>query len=517
MKEVFLRFLSGRTFQVISDPAKARNRDRTYFLFSDVSAFRKYFDLEAEMVLKSSGGLYLSPNQSGIEKLTGREGNCFAVICDTGKIREKAREQELEIPASDCMIISEEPATEKKSVVDISDNICSVFQAPVLDGMIPVSASPFSSMEIEFQHNSGKSDFLSFGNEKKFTLSFLKENKITLSPNFGALEGLYEIDGMDSLVHSVVGHMKFRDFFVVKDFNSYSVISDYIRKFPKVKNVSHVNAHLANAMFENGFVKEKGIGVVYDGVSYDEGDRVLGSEILYGSIGDFEIVGNWKPVPLPGGDIANIEPWRIALALIKEILKGDLVNFNIPLIKNLKSNPRYEYIFNAINQKNINYSLSYCMHHIIAALGELLTYEESTFDPDFFEKKIDAAIADRSAADGYPVRVTENDGRYEIDTDDLFNKTITDIFSKVDNETLVKRAFTSIATATLQAVEKVSRKHNEKKVFLCGELFKHAGFLKMIHTALIEKGFKVFLPKKIPLDDSGVSAGQLIYSFFEKE
>lgn len=517
MKEVVLRFLSGRTFLVIRDPEKAKNKDRIYYLFSDISVFRKYFDLDAELVLKSNGGLYLSPSKLGIKNLTGKEGNFYAVICDTAKIREKAKELELEIPESDCIILSEEPAQDKKSVVDITDNICGVFQTSVLNTMVPVSASPFSVMEIDFPHNEDKVDYLSFGNENKFTLSYLKDNKMTLSSNFGALEGLYEIDGMDNLVHSVIGHMKFRNINVVKDFNSYSVISDYIRKFPKVKNVSHVNAHMAAAMFDNGFVKEKGIGVVYDSVSYDEGDRVLGSEILYGPIGGFQTAANWKPVPLPGGDIANIEPWRIALALLKEILKGDLVNFDIPLIKNLKNNPHYQYIFNAINQKNINYSLSFSMHHIIAALGEILAYEESTYDFDFFEKKMDGLFSKKGPSDSYSIKTVEEDGRLVIDTYELFSKTIADIFAKVETEQLIIRSFASIATATLEAVEKISKKHNEKKVFLCGELFKHSGFLKMIHTALTNRGFKVYLPKKIPIDDSGVSAGQLIYSFFEKD
>lgn len=517
MNDVFLKFLSGRTFQIIENYDQAKNRERTYVLFSDVSLFRKYFDLEAGIAMKSCGCLFVNPSKLGVKNLTGREGGFYVIICDTQKIRERVAETGKEIPPGDYIILTEEPSVSSATVVDIPENICTVFQISALNTMIPVSASPFSHLEIDFSQEGEKKEFLSFGNEAKFTLSYLKDDRLTLSANFGALEGLYEIDGMDSLVHSVIGHMKFRTLTVIKDFNSYSVISDYIHKFPKVRNVSHVFAHMANTMYDNGFTREKGIGVIYDSVSYDEGDQVLGSEILYGSLGDFETAGSWKPVPLPGGDIANIEPWRIALALVKEILKGDFNNFDIPLINHIKKNPDYKYIFNAINNKNINYSLSYSMHHIIAALGEILTYEASTYDFDFFEKKIDAFFLERVTSDNYSIKISEEDGKLVIDTYELFSKTISDIFAKVDTEQLIYRSISSIARATMEAVEKVSKKHGEKKVFLGGELFKHPGFLTLIYNQLTEKGFKVYLPKRIPVDDSGVSAGQLIYSYFEND
>ncbi len=480
----------------------------------------KYFEVDGGNPGLGFGCYLASPTKIGVKNLAGREGAFPVMLCADGEHAKFFRDQiapRTGVMDCECAILSEEQAETGAEILEFPGRICPVFHVKAAGRMIPATGTPFCSQDIAFPQNEDGREILSFGNESEFSISFLKGKVLTLSANFGELESLYEMDGMDNLVHSIGGHIKGKPVTVVKDYSSYSVISDYVRKYPGVRNVSHVHSHLAAVMYENGFVREKGIGVIYDGVSTDESDQVLGGEILYGSLGRYETAGGWKPVPLPGGDIANLEPWRISLALVKEILKGDFQNMEIPLIRHLRDNDAHKTVFNAINQKNINYSLSTSMHHIVSALGELLAFEETVNDYDFFENKLDHFFVNRYIADAYPVKIAEAGKKLQIDTFDLFGRVLTDLIAGLDTQQLIYRSLASVAVATADAVGKISKKHNEKKVFLSGGMFKHPGFLSLIHDRLVEKGLEVYLPKMIPVDDSGVSAGQLIYAFFEKD
>src|SRR5262249_11080271 len=73
------------------------------------------------------------------------------------------------------------------------------------------------------------------------------------------------------------------------------------------------HAHLAACLAEHG---ETGpaIGAIYDGAGYGTEGTVWGGELLAGDLRSFTRVGALNAVPLPGGDRAAREPWRMACA-----------------------------------------------------------------------------------------------------------------------------------------------------------------------------------------------------------
>ncbi len=523
MKHIFLKFPSGRTFLAVNSIEKVRNLKRTYILFFDEAVLKKNFEIDVMAIKKCCECFFSSPTKFGIRNITKKAGNFNLFLCTKQSLKDFfikeifpiLKENNQNEYQEDYIILSEEPAA-KNPVIEIKEDICPVFYNFVLNELLPVSYSPFSYHVFDFAQNEPKKEILSLGNESDFTIAYLDNDSITVSPNFGELESLYEIDAMDVMVNSIIGHMQLKNITIVKDYNTYSMISDYTSRFSKVKNVSHIYSHAANVMLDNDFSKDKGISIIYDSISYGLNDQIQGSKIIYGCIGNFKVAGGWKPIPLPGGDIANIEPWRIALAVIKEAMKVDIGKIDIPLIKKLKSNTDYNFIFNAINQKDISYTLSSSMHHIIAALGEILSFEESTYEFEFFENKLDKSCIYVQASTYYPISIIAEEDLFYLDSYDLFRQIISDILDGLNSEQLICKVVASITIATCALIEKISQKYNEKKVFLSGEFFKHPHFLTLLYDELLKKGFKVYVPKIIPLDDSGVSVGQLIYHYYEK-
>ena len=243
----------------------------------------------------------------------------------------------------------------------------------------------------------------------------------------------------------------------------------------------------------------------------------MGSEFIYGKLGHCRMAGGWKPIPLPGGSIANIEPWRIPLAIFKEMLPGSLNDLEIPLIKRVRKNNNFNYIFNAIDNKDIDFTLSSSMHHIMSAIGELLSFEEATYDLDFFEKMIDRASETTHSTGHYDLDVVNIEGMPQIDTGSLFQQLYEDLHKNPDGGRLIIKAVESIALATAKMTLALSEIYNEKKVFICGETWKNAGFLKLVISKLTGMGLHVYLPRNIPIDDSSVSVGQILHYLFNKK
>ncbi len=80
--------------------------------------------------------------------------------------------------------------------------------------------------------------------------------------------------------------------------------------------VQHHHAHAAACLAEHGETDEA-LAVVLDGTGMGTDGTLWGGELLRCNLVSFERVAHLEPVPLPGGEAAIREPWRMAAAYLE--------------------------------------------------------------------------------------------------------------------------------------------------------------------------------------------------------
>ncbi len=101
---------------------------------------------------------------------------------------------------------------------------------------------------------------------------------------------------------------------------------------PNKIGVQHHHAHIASVLAEHG-LRGPVIGIAADGTGYGTDGNVWGCEIMAANLAGFERLVHLTYVPLPGGEQAVRQPWRMAAVYLAQAYGDAFLELDIPFVQ----------------------------------------------------------------------------------------------------------------------------------------------------------------------------------------
>ncbi len=249
-------------------------------------------------------------------------------------------------------------------------------------------------------------------------------------------------------------------------------------------SVQHHHAHAAACLAEHG---ETGVAlaIVLDGTGYGTDGTLWGGEVLRCDLVSFERIAHLEPVPLPGGEAAIREPWRMAAVHLERA--GRPVSFaRWPVVR---------------ESLKVNAPLSSGTGRLFDAVSALLGVRETVTYEGQAAIELEHLAGD-TVASPYPCSA---DGGAISGTD---------LVTAAFDDLAAGRPRTEIAAAFHEGVAAVfataacSAAGTAETVALSGGSFQNLRLLASLRSRLEDAGFRVLSHRLVPPNDGGVSYGQ---------
>jgi hydrogenase maturation protein HypF len=274
----------------------------------------------------------------------------------------------------------------------------------------------------------------------------------------------------------------------------------------RLYGIQHHYAHIGSVMAENG-LRDKVIGVAFDGTGYGADGNLWGGEFLIAEIDGFERVGQFKYIPLPGGEAAIREPWRTAVSYILDAA-GEKAGTYLEQIGFLEKHGKMEIekITTIAGLRDFS-PLSSGAGRLFDAVSAILGLcDRNTFEGEAAMAL--EALVDESIADDYPVEF-KNENRYSIVD---FSRTILgileDVIHGIEGKIVATRFHNAVAASLVTVVRNLSKQSGLTDVALSGGTFQNLYLLNRTVRLLKTEGMNVFFNQKVPSNDAGISLGQ---------
>jgi hydrogenase maturation protein HypF len=277
--------------------------------------------------------------------------------------------------------------------------------------------------------------------------------------------------------------------------------------------VQHHHAHVAACLVDNGWAPDAGpvIGVAWDGTGYGMDGRIWGGEFFVGDYRGFRRAAHLEYLPMPGGEAAIRNPWRLALGYVYA-LTG-----KAPPLPGLAA--QEERIVCQQVDRGLNTPLTSAAGRLFDAVAALAGIrQEVSFEAQAaIEMEMlatEAAGASGPATDpmSYPYGLDgdgEGDTPYLIRLRPLIEAIQADLAVRVTPATIALRFHHTMAALIDDVCRRITAESGLRAVALTGGCFQNRLLLALTVARLEDAGYHVLLHHQVPCNDGGISLGQV--------
>ncbi|MEW5834419.1 MAG: carbamoyltransferase HypF [Pseudomonadota bacterium] len=364
---------------------------------------------------------------------------------------------------------------------------------------------------------------LALGGDLKNTFALVRDGQGVLSQHIGDLHDAACLADQQRALADYLGFYDFEPEVVACDLHPGYAATQlaHTRWGGRCVGVGHHHAHIAACLGEHGWPLAGGkvLGIALDGIGMGEDGALWGGEFLLADYRHAERVATFKPVALPGGDLAAREPWRNTYAqLMAEMGWARFAsNFGeLDLFRFLDAKPR-----GMLDAMLANPSLAprassvgRLFDAVAAAVG--LCRERSAYEGEAairLEGLVTAAHLDESDELDYPFaipRLDKGKGLPYVEPLAMWQALLGDLILHTPPARIAARFHRGLAAVVVRMAQQQAEWHNLSTVALGGGVFQNKLLTELVLRGLQAAGLRVLLPREVPVNDGGLAWGQAL-------
>ena len=278
--------------------------------------------------------------------------------------------------------------------------------------------------------------------------------------------------------------------------------------------IQHHHAHIASCMAENDLPNEKVIGIALDGTGLGTDETIWGGEILLANYTGFRRQASFKPVPMPGGDAAAKQPWRMALSYLNTRRERIQAGYWEDIFKNIDEK-QIRLILQML-EKNINCPLTSSCGRLFDAVSALLGIcTHNSFEGQAAMELEQAADENETGSYDFSIEMENDESAtsesvMRINFSPMIDEILKDLKNDISSATISARFHNTVAKAIIQTCTRIASQQEVRRAALSGGCFQNAILTSRIKKGLVEQGFQVYTHSLVPPNDGGVALGQAV-------
>ena len=348
---------------------------------------------------------------------------------------------------------------------------------------------------------------LAVGAELKNAFCLSRGSYAFMSQHVGDMENYETLRSFEDSVAHLETLLRIRPGVIAYDLHPNYLASRYALERSQKEDlpaigVQHHHAHLAACMADHGLLGEKPvIGVIFDGTGYGIDGAIWGGEFFIGDYVQCKRPYHLRYSPMPGGDAAVREPWRLALAW----LDAAEIPFDPRLPPVSHSDEESRRILRQMIARDLNTPKTSSMGRLFDAVSALIGVRQTV------NYEAQAAIemetqVDPQILDSYPFEITAG----IVDPIPLIQAMAKDCIAGVPKGVLAARFHRSVAEMVLAVCERLRGETSIEEVCLSGGVWQNYVLLSLTVGLLERAGFRPYVHRQAPANDGGLALGQLM-------
>jgi hydrogenase maturation protein HypF len=347
---------------------------------------------------------------------------------------------------------------------------------------------------------------LAVGGELKNTICLTKDRHAFLSQHIGDLENAESYGFFEEVVEHLQRILEITPLAIAYDLhpNYFSTRWALAQSGLPQIGVQHHHAHIASCMAEN-HLEGHVIGIALDGTGYGTDGCIWGGEVLLADYAGFERAAHLVYVPLPGGEAAIRQPWRMAVAYLVRHFGCDFVR-GLPLVADVPTK-NLNVLFRMMEQ-GINSPLTSSCGRLFDAIAAVAGIRRQVNYEAQAAIELEMAIGNATDESAYPFDLVADGEGWIIDTRSLFEALLRDVAGEVPVGDISRRFHNGLVEVLADLASRLRERSDLERVCLSGGTFQNVYLFERLCARLRKNGFQVFVHGEVPAGDGGLSLGQ---------